>query len=57
MKYRSEENIYYINSMARVAFKSILRASDEIWIAARSGPLAAWEKKEGGMLKDGNEVE
>lgn len=43
--------------MARIVLKSILRASDEIWIAARSGPLAAWEKKGGGMLKDGNEVE
>lgn len=37
--------------------KSIPHASNEIWIAARSGPLAAWEKKEDGMLKDGNEVE
>lgn len=39
------------------SLRNIPRASDEIWIAARSGPLAAWEKKVGGMLKDGNEVE
>jgi len=39
------------------SLRSIPRASDEIWIAARSGPLAAWEKKVGGMLRDSNEVE
>lgn len=48
-------NISYIN-MAK-SLRSITRANDEIWIAARSEPLAAWEKKVGGMLRDGNEVE